>query len=156
MKQKQAISYWLLKTEPSSFSIADLERKKRERWDGVRNYQARNNMRAMKKGDIVFIHHSSIKEPAIVGVGKIVETAYPDPSQFDPKSQYFDETSSAHTPRWSAVDVQYVRTLEYPYTLSYIKHHPTLRHMQVALRGSRLSVMTVSARHAKLILEKVP
>lgn len=106
----------------------------------------------MLKNDVVFIYHSSIKEPAVVGVGKVVREAYPDPTQFDPKSPYFDESSPAENPRWSAVDVQYVRTLEKPIGLSQIKKNASLRSMPVAEKGSRLSVLTVTSRHAKLLL----
>ena len=88
-------SYWLIKTEPSAFSIDDLMKRKRERWDGVRNYQARNNLRAMKKGDTVFIYHSSVGEPCIAGVGKVSREAYPDATQFDSKSKYLDDSLSS-------------------------------------------------------------
>jgi predicted RNA-binding protein with PUA-like domain len=155
MKKSEQKQFWILKTEPATFSIDDLRRKKRERWDGVRNYQARNNLRAMRKGDIVFIYHSSISEPAIVGVGIVSETAYSDPLQFDTSSKYYDRNSKQSNPRWSAVTISYKNKLRKPLTLTAIKQDCVLRQMAVASKGLRLSVIPVAQKHAKLLTRKV-
>lgn len=143
--------YWILKTEPSTFSIDDLERKKRERWDGVRNYQARNNLRSMARGDVVFIHHSSVDVPAIVGEGIVTETAYPDPLQFDLTSKYYDKSSVQDDPRWSAVTISFAHKYSSPIALATIKRHPVLKHMLLAKKGVRLSVLPVDPKHATLL-----
>src|SRR5258708_1737656 len=134
------MNYWLLKTEPGSFSIEDLRREGTTSWDGVRNYQARNHLRAMKPGDVALIHHSSIKEPAVVGVGKIIGEAYPDKTQFDSKSSYFDPSAKREVPRWIARKVAFKSLLKRAVTLNAIKTHPLLQKMLVAKRGIRLSV----------------
>ena len=103
--------YWLMKTEPDTFSIDDLERVGVEPWNGVRNYQARNHMRAMRPGDGVFLYHSSCPVPGIAGLATVASEAYPDPTQFDRKSEYYDEKSNREDPRWSLVDVRFERRL---------------------------------------------
>lgn len=145
--------HWLLKTEPDAFSIEDLKRDGFTSWDGVRNYQARNFLRDMKPGDKVLIHHSSIAMPAIVGVGEIESDAYPDPTQFDKKSQYFDAASKKDSPRWTTRKVLYKAVLKHPVTLAAIKTHPELKNMLVAQQGSRLSVQPVEKKHFDLILD---
>ena len=98
------MQYWLFKTEPDEFSIDDLQRKQEEIWDGIRNYQARNFLRdQVALGDLVFIYHSSCKEPGIVGIAKVIKTAFPDPSQFNDQSKYFDAKSTPDNPRWISV-----------------------------------------------------
>lgn len=141
------MNYWLMKSEPSTFSITDLEKKPRktECWDGVRNYQARNFLCQMKKGDRAFFYHSSCEVPAIVGEVEIVKEAYPDPSQFDRKSKYFDANSSEEKPRWFMVDVKLVEIFKEPITLSVIRQNPKIKDFILTKRGSRLSVMPVSA-----------
>src|SRR5262245_1428826 len=119
--------YWLYKTEPSTFSIEDLERVNRTAWEGVRNYSARNHLRAGKAGDLVFFYHSSAKPTAVVGIAKIVREAYPDPSQFDPKSDYFDKDSRRDDPRWSLVDIEFVEAFKNPVTLDEMKEMPALK-----------------------------
>ena len=106
-----AKQYWLMKSEPDVFSIDDLEREGSTLWDGIRNYRARNNMRAMKVGDEVLYYHSNAKPPGIVGVARVCREAYPDPTQFDRKSKYFDEKSDPDDPRWSLVDIEFVAKL---------------------------------------------
>lgn len=146
-----AARWWLLKTEPDEFSIDDLESTKVAGWEGVRNYQARNFMRDdMKKSDQVFIYHSSIPSPAIVGVAIVDRQAYPDPTQFDPQSDYFDEKATPQEPRWYQVDVRFQQKLG-PITLSEIKAHPELEDMMLVTR-SRLSVMPVEDKHARILL----
>ena len=147
------MNYWLMKSEPDTFSIDDLKRKKREAWDGVRNYQARNFMRdGMRVGDGVFFYHSNCAEPGIAGLAEVVSDAYPDPSQFDPKSKYFDAASSRDNPRWMLVDVKFVKKLKRVITLDELKNHPKLEGMTLLRKGNRLSVMPVDAAEWKYIL----
>lgn len=146
--------YWLMKSEPEDFSIDDLARVRTEPWTGVRNYQARNFMRSMQVGDGVLFYHSSTGVPGIYGIAEVVSTAYPDPTQFDPGSKYFDEKATREQPRWFLVDVGYVRTLERPVTLDVIRSHAEALGEDFALirRGTRLSVLPVSAAQWKLLL----
>ena len=147
------MKYWLMKSEPDTFSIDDLKRKKREAWDGVRNYQARNFMRDdMRVGDGVFFYHSNCAEPGIAGLAEVASDAYPDPSQFDPKSQYFDPGSSRDNPRWMLVDVKFVKKLGRVITLDELKNHPKIAGMTLLRKGNRLSVMPVDAAEWKYIL----
>jgi predicted RNA-binding protein with PUA-like domain len=144
-----------MKSEPDVFSLDDLKNcpKKTEPWDGIRNYQARNFMRDdMKKGDVVLFYHSNCKEPGIVGLAEIASSsAYPDPTQFDKKSNYFDPKSDPDNPRWLLVDVRYKKTLKRPVTLKEIKEHPVLSEMKVAQRGMRLSIQPVEQKHFEII-----
>ena len=147
------MNHWLMKSEPDAFSIDDLKRKKQEAWDGVRNYQARNFMRdGMRPGDKVFFYHSNCAVPGIVGVAEVVTDAYPDPSQFDPKSKYFDPGSSRDKPRWMLVDVKFVKKLKRTISLDELKSDPALIEMPLLRKGNRLSVMPVDAAHWKYIL----
>jgi predicted RNA-binding protein with PUA-like domain len=147
------MNYWLMKTEPDTFSIDDLKRNKREAWDGVRNYQARNFMRDdMRVGDGVFFYHSNCAEPGIAGLAEVATDAYPDPSQFDPKSKYFDPGSSRDNPRWMLVDVKFVKKLKRVITLDELKNHKALADMRLLRKGNRLSVMPVEAADWKYIL----
>lgn len=152
--------YWLMKSEPSDFSIDDLARVGTEPWTGVRNYQARNYMRAMQAGDGVLFYHSSTEVPGIYGIAEVAAAAYPDPTQFDRKSKYFDEKATREEPRWSLVDVGYVRTLKQPIPLETIRAHAAALGEDFALirRGTRLSVLPVTAAQWKhlLGLEKGP
>ena len=143
-----------MKSEPDAFSIDDLQRVGTEPWNGVRNYQARNFMRQMQAGDGVFFYHSNCKVPGIVGIAEVASLAYPDPTQFDPKSDYFDAKSTREEPRWSLVDVTHQRTLEQTIPLGQIKHHSEALGDGFALtqRGSRLSVLPVTAAQWKLLL----
>jgi predicted RNA-binding protein with PUA-like domain len=146
--------YWLMKSEPDAFSIDDLKKVGVEPWNGVRNYQARNHMRQMQVGDGVLFYHSSCAVPAIVGIAKVASVAYPDPTQFDPKSDYFDAKSTREEPRWSLVDVAFERKLKRAIPLEEIKQHTEALGDGFALtqRGSRLSVSPVSAAQWKLLL----
>ncbi|MEN4904447.1 EVE domain-containing protein [Luteimonas sp. TWI1416] len=151
--------YWLMKSEPEDFSIDDLARVGTEPWTGVRNYQARNFMRdGMRIGDAVFFYHSNAAVPGIYGIAEVASTAYPDPTQFDASSKYYDEKASQETPRWFLVDVRYVRTLAHPITLSEIREHADALGEEFALirKGARLSVLPVTAAQWKLLssLEK--
>lgn len=133
---------WLLKTEPDTFSIDDLKRLERSPWDGVRNFSARNHLRAMAVGELALVYHSSTKIPAVVGIGRVCREAYPDPSQHDPKSKYYDAKSDPAAPRWSMVDVEYVAHLPRAVTLEEIKADPELAEM-VLVQRARLSVQPV-------------
>lgn len=145
---------WLMKSEPDAFSIDDLAARtgKREHWDGVRNYQARNFMREMKKGDKVLFYHSSCPEPGVVGVAKVVKEAYPDFTAFDPESKYFDPKSSPDKPRWFMVDIQFQKKLKRTIALAELKQNPLLEGMQLLRKGNRLSVMPVAESEFDTIL----
>ena len=147
------MNHWLMKSEPDTFSIDDLKRKGQEAWDGVRNYQARNFIRdGMRKGDKVFFYHSNCAEPGIVGIAEVVTEAYPDPTQFDPKSKYFDPGSSRDNPRWMLVEVKFVKKLKRTITLKELQGDPALSEMPLVRKGNRLSVMPVGAAEWRHIL----
>jgi predicted RNA-binding protein with PUA-like domain len=146
--------YWLMKSEPDAFSIDDLQRVGTEPWTGVRNYQARNNMRAMQVGDGVLFYHSSCDVPGIVGVATVASAPYPDPTQFDKKSDYHDPKATREQPRWELVDVTFERKLKRTIPLEEIRQHTDELGEGFALtqRGSRLSVLPVTAAQWKLLL----
>ncbi len=147
--------YWLMKTEPNEFGIDDFAScpDQTEPWDGVRNYQARNMMRdEMKKGDRVFIYHSSCDEPGVVGIARIVREGYPDPTAFDPGDKHYDPKSDPDHPRWYLVDVKLERKLRRTITLTELKAQPSLEGMALVRRGNRLSVMPVSGEEWEHIL----
>ncbi len=147
--------YWMMKSEPDAFSIDDLERVGTEPWNGVRNYQARNFMRdGMRLGDGVMIYHSNCKVPGIAGLATVASAAYPDPTQFDPKSHYHDPKATPETPRWFLVDVAFERKLKRLIPLEEIKQHADALGEGFALtaKGSRLSVFPVTAAQWKLLL----
>jgi predicted RNA-binding protein with PUA-like domain len=135
--------YWLMKSEPDVYSIDDLARDGSTSWEGVRNYKARNNMRAMKAGDEVLFYHSNAKPPAVAGIARVCKEAYPDPFQFDRKSRYFDPRSDPDDPRWDLVDIEFVAKLDGPVALPDIKEDARLRDMEL-VRYSRLSVQSVT------------
>ncbi len=145
--------YWLMKSEPESFSIDDLEAQHISPWDGVRNYQARNfMMREMSIGDQVFFYHSNAKPSGIVGVCVVASKPYPDPTQFDPKSPYYDPRSTAAQPRWYLVDVQYHN--RFPIIpLERIKANPRLKDMLLVQKGSRLSIQPLTKQEWDEILK---
>jgi predicted RNA-binding protein with PUA-like domain len=147
------MQYWLIKTEPTSFSIQDLAKapKKTTFWEGVRNYQARNFLRAMKKGDLAVFYHSNAEPPAAVGIAKIVSEAYPDPTAWDKKSKYFDPKASPDNPIWSMVDVQLVEMFKVPIAIDELRGVPALAGMEILKRGSRLSVTPVTAAEFRTI-----
>lgn len=148
------MTYWLMKSEPDAYSIDDLEKNRLELWDGIRNYQARNMIRDdMQPGELAFFYHSSCEVPAIVGIMKVASKAYPDPTQFDARSKYFDEKSTQDSPRWFVVDVAFERKLKRPVTLKEMKEHPGLADFVLTHRGNRLSVFPVSEKHWQTILE---
>jgi len=138
--------FWLMKSEPSTFSIDDLRGSPKQTtcWDGVRNYQARNFMRTMTVGDQVLFYHSNADPPAVVGIAKVVKTAYPDPTQFDKKNKHYDPASTVSQPRWDMVDIVFVRRLQRPLTLDELRNEAQLSGMVLLQKGSRLSVQPVS------------
>lgn len=138
------MNYWLVKSEPSCYSIQDLKRDKVTAWNDVRNYQARNFLRAMKKGDKVLFYHSSCDLVGVVGEVTVKKEAYPDPTQFDKNSEGFDETSTPDNPRWSTVDMSFSRIYNDTVTLAQIKTSPKLQKMALIKPGNRLSVMPVT------------
>ncbi len=144
---KQKSQYWLVKSEPEVFSIEDLKKKKRTSWEGVRNYQARNNLKAMREGDLVLFYHSSVDPPGISGLARVVKEAYPDHFAFDRKSKYFDAKSDPAAPRWFMVDVEFVERFPALLTLERLKADSKLAGMVVLQKGSRLSVQPVEKTH---------
>ena len=151
------MAYWLMKSEPDEFSFQDLYQRpgRKEPWDGVRNYQARNFMRdQMRIGDEIFFYHSNCDVPGIVGIAKVASAAYPDPTAFDPKDKHYDPKSDPDEPRWFLVDVKYVRKLKRVITLKELKADPALETFPLVRRGNRLSVMPVEAEHWALILQR--
>lgn len=146
------MNYWLFKSEPDEFGIDDLAAAKVQRWDGIRNYQARNLLRdEVAVGDQVLIYHSSCKEVGVAGIAEVVSEAYPDPLQFDAQSPYFDPKSSSGNPRWISVDIAFVEKFEQVLRLQAIKTMPALADM-VLIRQGRLSVQPVRAAEWQVIV----
>ena len=141
------MNYWLMKSEPEAYSIDDLiqQPQQTDYWDGVRNYQARNMLRdAMKKDDLAFFYHSNCKVPGIVGIMKIVHQGYPDDTQFDPKSKYYDIKAVPDKPRWYRVDVKFIEKFPAIIPLTDLKANPALSQMPLVQKGNRLSIMPVT------------
>jgi predicted RNA-binding protein with PUA-like domain len=148
------MNYWLFKSEPETFGLDRLEREKRTEWSGVRNYQARNNMLAMKVGDLGFFYHSSTKEIGIAGIVRVVREAYPDFTARDKRSGYFDPRSTEANPIWQMVDVEFVRRLPRFVGMPELRANLALASTMVLLRkGSRLSVQPVHVREWEIILK---
>ena len=148
--------FWLLKTEPESFSIQDLAKAPKQTtcWDGVRNYQARNFLRdEMALGDRVLFYHSSTALPAIVGTATIVRTAYPDPTAWDPNDSHFDPGSTREAPRWFMVDIQLERIFQEALPLEKLRGVAALKEMELLRKGSRLSVQPVRKAEFEAILK---
>jgi len=145
--------YWLIKSEPDAYSIDDLSRDGSTPWTGVRNYQARNFMRdQMKPGDRAFFYHSNCEEPGIVGIAEVSKNAYPDATQFDRKSKYFDAGAKPDNPRWLHVDFRFVKKT-CPVTLTELRKHKALANMRILARGNRLSITPVDPAEWKFILD---
>ena len=146
------MNYWLFKSEPSTYGIADLAKDKVTAWSGVRNYQARNFMRDdMRPGDRGFFYHSSCDEPGIAGIVEVRGSAYPDETQFDRKSRYYDAGATREDPRWFNVDVKFVKKTR-TVGLAELRSHKALRRMQVLQRGNRLSITPVTEAEWKTII----
>ncbi len=146
------LHYWLFKSEPDVFSFDDLKRDGTTPWSGVRNWQARRNMQEMRAGDLGFFYHSSCAVPGAVGICRVVRTAYPDFTQFDAASEYFDSTSRPEHPKWYMVDVEYVEPLPNAVTLARVRAEPRLAEMTL-VRNSRLSVQPVTPEQWQIMLE---
>jgi predicted RNA-binding protein with PUA-like domain len=146
------MQHWLVKSEPDCYSINDLKRDKKTTWSDVRNYQARNFLRAMKKGDLLLYYHSSCAVPAVVGVAKVAAEAYPDPTQFNITHDGYDPKSTKDNPRWSTVDVSLVEVFAEPLSLSEIKADKAFAGMELVKQGSRLSVQPVTEKHFERVV----
>jgi predicted RNA-binding protein with PUA-like domain len=144
--------YWLFKTEPGGYSFDQLAADGTTPWTGVRNFQARNNMMEMKLGDLGLFYHSSIAQPAAVGICRVVKEAYPDFTQFDRAGEYFDGRAKPEKPIWFMVDVAYEKAFAAPVTLSQMRADPRLVGMALLRRGQRLSVQPVMPHEWKIVL----
>ncbi len=145
--------YWLMKSEPETYSIDALARDRRTPWTGIRNYQARNFMRdQMTVGDPVLFYHSNCDEPGIVGIAEVCHSAYPDETQFDRKSRYFDPAATRENPRWLHVEIRFVKKTRLM-PLSEMRGHKPLRNMLVLARGNRLSITPVDPAHWQHIMK---
>ena len=146
------MKHWLLKSEPSTYGIDDLAREKVSAWTGVRNYQARNFMRdEMQPGDRGFFYHSSCEEPGIVGIVEVIKGAYPDETQFDRKSRYYDPGAPRDEPRWFNVDVKFVKKTRVV-VLAELRGEKALKNLQVLQRGNRLSITPVTQAEWECII----
>jgi predicted RNA-binding protein with PUA-like domain len=148
------MNYWIMKSEPDVFSFEDLKNRpnKSEPWNGVRNYQARNFMRdEMKVGDLILFYHSSCAIPGIAGIARVASSPYPDSTQFDAKSEYFDPKASKEVPRWFLVDVAFHKDLKKAVPLEELKKHPELAAMRLLQRGNRLSILPLTQEEFKFI-----
>ena len=146
--------HWLIKSEPDVFGIKDLLQVQREPWSGVRNYQARNFMwKEMQPGDLALFYHSNAKPPGVTGVARVVGEPYPDPTQFDLKSEYFDAKSDVNKPRWWLTDFEFVGEFAEMLTLETLKADALLSEMMVCQRGTRLSITPVDPSHFKRVCE---
>jgi len=143
-----------MKSEPNAFSIQDLQEAPRQTtcWDGVRNYQARNFMRAMRIGDQVFFYHSNAEPPAIVGIAEVVREAYPDYTAFDPRDIHYDSKSTPEKPLWDMVDIRLVQVFGAPISLNQLRRDTQVKHMELLRKGSRLSVQPVRPQEWRRIL----
>ena len=147
------MNYWLMKSEPSVYSITDLQNQNQTIWDGVRNYQARNFLRQMQIGDLAFFYHSNAEPPGIFGLMKIVETGIADPTQFDVNSKYYDDKSTPESPRWQTVKLEFVEVFNNPLSLSTLKQNFHGDELLVVKKGNRLSVTPVIESVGSRILE---
>jgi predicted RNA-binding protein with PUA-like domain len=147
------MNYWLMKSEPDVYGIADLKRDRTTIWDGVRNYQARNLLRTMAPGDHAFFYHSNTTPPGIVGLMKIVDSNLADPTQFDPESDYYDAKSTLEAPRWQTVRVEFVEEIPDLVSLETLRQHFSSEDLWVVRPGNRLSVIPVDPAIAHTILK---
>jgi predicted RNA-binding protein with PUA-like domain len=152
LDRQNKINYWLMKSEPSVYSLADLERERQTLWDGVRNYQARNFIKEMQPKDLVFFYHSNANPPGIVGLMGVISSAVVDPTQFDSKSKYYDPKSSPDSPRWYAVKVEFIQAFPQIVSLETLKQEFSDTELLVIKPGNRLSVMPVAEMVAQKIM----
>ncbi|MEB3308951.1 MAG: EVE domain-containing protein [Snowella sp.] len=149
------MNYWLMKSEPSVYSIGDLKRDGQTLWDGVRNYQARNFLKQMAIGDLAFFYHSNSQPPGIVGLMTIIDSQVIDPTQFDPQSDYYDPKSSRENPRWHTVKTQFKEEFTQILTLETLKDRFSPDELLVVKKGNRLSVMPIAPDVAQKILQEM-
>ena len=149
------INYWLMKSEPDAYSIKDLENEGETLWDGIRNYQARNFMRSMKRGDRAFFYHSNTKPPGIVGLMEIIDTNLIDPYQFDKSSKYYDKNSSKDNPRWDCVKTKYICEFSNMITLKDLSENYSSDELTLVRKGNRLSIMPIKKEIAIELLKKL-
>ena len=150
------MKYWLMKTEPTTYSIEDLEKESNQTtcWEGVRNYQARNLLRDdIQEGDRVLFYHSACKEPAVVGTAVVSRPGYPDSHAFDRRSKYYDAKSDPDNPRWYMVDVKLEQKFDTPVTLASLREKASLKEMVLLQKGSRLSVQPVKKKEFDIVLK---
>lgn len=145
------MNYWLFKTDPASYSVENLRQDKRTSWNGVRNYQARNFMREMKKGDKILFYHSQENPSSVVGIAKVVKEAYTDPTAQDKGHKNFDPKATKENPIWVMVDIAFVKKLKRPVSITEIKQDSKFAGMPLRAQGSRLSIQPVSEKHFKLV-----
>lgn len=143
--------HWLMKSEPDEFSFEELVRRGKEPWTGVRNYQARNFLRAAKRGDLALFYHSNCAEPGIVGIARVTKEAFADPTQFDPRSDYHDPRSSPENPRWSCIEVAPEKAFPRLVGLADLRACPALKNLLILRPGNRLSVTPVTATEFRAI-----
>lgn len=143
---------WLVKSEPESYGIAHLRADGRTPWSGVRNYLARNRLRAMRPGDRVLFYHSNCAVPGVYGVAEVASAPYPDETQFDPGSPYHDPRATHEQPVWDLVDLAFVRAFERPVTIAAMRAEPALAGMEILRKGSRLSVTPVTDEEFRTVL----
>ena len=148
-------NFWLMKSEPNAYSIDNLKNDGITLWDGIRNYQARNFMRNMKKGDKVFFYHSNCKPPGIVGLMEVIDINIVDPTQFDRSSKYFDPKSKSNNPKWDCVKVKYLSMSQKIISLSELKFLFSENDLLVVKKGNRLSIVPIKVDVAKILLEKI-
>lgn len=146
------MNYWLMKSEPEVYSIANLQQERKTIWSGIRNYQARNFLRQMNQGDLAFFYHSNTTPPGIAGLMRVVIPNIADPTQFDPNSQYYEPKSSPQSPRWHTVVVEFVEAYTRLLTLETLKQEFSAEELWVVRRGNRLSVMPVTEAVAKKLM----
>lgn len=145
--------YWLFKSEPHAYSFEQLQKDRTTPWSGVRNFQARNNMMEMRVGDLGFFYHSSIAEPAAVGIVRVVKEAFPDFTAWEKGGEYYDPRSTPNKPMWQMVEVEYVEPLAHPVTIAQMRAESRLVGMELLKKGQRLSVQPVTPHEWKIILE---
>ncbi len=152
---QQEPSYWLMKSEPDVYGISQLKKESTTLWDGIRNYQARNYMRTMAIGDKAFFYHSNCKPPGIVGIMEIIKLGLIDPTQFDPKSNYYDPKSLKEKPRWDCVELKYLGRFSEMLSLEEMRSIYTQEELPVIRKGNRLSILPIPTKTAKDILKRL-
>lgn len=146
------MKYWLMKSEPTSYSIDQLRRDGSTAWEGVRNFQARNYMRdEMKVDDLALFYHSNVNPPGVAGIARISKIHVPDYTALDPKSLYYDPKATKEDPIWIMVQVEFVEKFSHFVTLEEIKHNPRLKDMLILRKGSRLSITPIEAQEFRII-----